>query len=41
MNAVNRAAIYDAMHGKPGEVRNLLLERNGKRFRVPAKVTAF
>jgi hypothetical protein len=35
------AAIYDAMHGRPGEVRNLVLERNGRQFRVPAKVTAF
>ena len=41
MNAMDWAAIYGAMHGKPGEVRNLLLERNGRQFRVPAKVTAF
>lgn len=41
MNAVDWAAIYGAMHGKPGEVRNLLLERNGRQFRVLAKVTAF
>ncbi|HEX2662093.1 MAG TPA: hypothetical protein VHM93_04605 [Candidatus Acidoferrum sp.] len=40
-NAVTWAAIYDAMHGRPGEVRNLVLERNGRQFRVPAKVTAF
>ena len=40
-NAVNWAAIYDAMHGSPGEVRNLVLERNGRQFRVPARVTAF
>lgn len=40
-NAVNWAAVYDAMHGRPGEVRNLVLERNGRQFRVPARVTAF
>jgi hypothetical protein len=40
-NAVNWAAIYDAMHGRSGEVRNLVLERNGRQFRVPARVTAF
>lgn len=40
-NAVTWAAIYDAMHGRPGEIRNLVLERNGRQFRVPAKVTAF
>lgn len=34
-------AIYDALHGKPGEVRVLMLERNGKRFSVDAKVTRF
>lgn len=40
-NAVTWAAIYDAMHGRPGEVRNLVVERNGRQIRVPAKVTAF
>jgi hypothetical protein len=34
-------AIYDAMHGKPGESRSLILERGGNRFTVDAKVTAF
>jgi hypothetical protein len=34
-------AIYNAMHGKPGETRMLVLERNGSRFTVAAKVTAF
>jgi hypothetical protein len=34
-------AIYDAMHGKPGESRSLILERGGNRVTVAAKVTAF
>jgi hypothetical protein len=34
-------AIYDAMHGKPGETRILVLERDGHRWNVAAKVTAF
>jgi hypothetical protein len=34
-------AIYSALHGKPGEVRTLLLERNGSQLKVPARVTAF
>lgn len=37
----NWGAIYAALHGKPGEVRNLLLQRNGTQLKVPAKVTAF
>jgi len=34
-------AIYDAMHGKPGQSRDLLLERAGQRFTVAAEVTPF
>lgn len=34
-------AIYNAMHGNPGETRELVLERNGERFTVSARVTAF
>ena len=34
-------AIYAALHGKPGEVRTLLLERNGTQVKVSAKVTDF
>lgn len=34
-------AIYAALHGKPGEVRRLLLQRNGIQLKVPAGVTAF
>jgi hypothetical protein len=35
------AEIFSAMHGKPGEVRSLLLERDDKQFIVRAKVTPF
>jgi hypothetical protein len=34
-------AIYNAMHGRPGESRSLILERNGNRLAVAARVTAF
>ncbi len=34
-------AIYAAFHGKPGEVRHLLLERKGTQLEVPATVTSF
>jgi hypothetical protein len=34
-------AIYEAMHGKPGEVRHLVLERMGQRISVDVKVTGF
>jgi len=33
--------IFAALHGKPGDARTLLVERNGKTFQVRAKVTAF
>jgi C-terminal processing protease CtpA/Prc len=33
--------IYNRMHGKPGETRTLVLERDGNRLNVTAKVTAF
>lgn len=33
--------IFEAMHGKPGEIRELLLERDGKQFTVSAKVMSF
>jgi hypothetical protein len=34
-------AIFDAMHGAPGDHRPLTLERDGRRFTVEAHVTAF
>jgi len=33
--------IYEALHGKPGEIRVLLIERNGDRITVRVRVTAF
>lgn len=33
--------VFSAMHGKPGEVRTLVLERDGKQFTVSAKVVSF
>ncbi len=33
--------VLTALHGKPGEVRRLVLERNGKSFTVNARVTRF
>ncbi len=40
-SAATWGAIFSAMHGKPGDIRALLLERAGKVFTVQAKVTAF
>ena len=37
----SREAIFAAMHGKAGESRRLVLEREGIRMRVQARVTAF
>ncbi len=34
-------AIFSAMHGKPGEIRTLLLERDNRQFTVQAKVVRF
>jgi hypothetical protein len=34
-------AIFAAMHGKSGDIRSLVLERNGSRIRVETAVTAF
>jgi len=33
--------IYESMHGKPGETRSLVLERNGNQLTVAAKVMRF
>lgn len=40
-NSASREAMFAAMHGKPGERRSLILERDGKRFQLEASVTAF
>lgn len=36
-----RGAIFAALHGEPGSVRLLVLERGSHRLTVPAKITAF
>ena len=36
-----RGAIFAALHGEPGSVRLLILERGGHRLNVRAKITAF
>jgi C-terminal processing protease CtpA/Prc len=34
-------AIFSAMHGKPGDIRTLRIERNDKPFTVQASIQAF
>ena len=41
LSSATRGAIFAALHGKPGEVRMLVVERDGQQLTVPAKVTAF
>jgi hypothetical protein len=41
LGEATRGAILAALHGKPGDVRTLVVERDGKRLTVPVKVTAF
>ena len=41
LSDATRGAIFAALHGKPGDVRKLMVERDGNRLTVPAKVTAF
>ena len=36
-----RGAIFAALHGEPGSVRLLIIERGGQQLKVPAKVTTF
>jgi hypothetical protein len=38
---MTRGELLNALHGKPGEIRRLTLERDGKPFPVDAPVTAF
>jgi hypothetical protein len=40
-STATRSAILAAMHGNVGEVRALLLERNGKAFVIRARITGF
>jgi len=41
LSNATRGAIFAALHGKPGTVRTLVVERDGKRLNVAAKITAF
>jgi hypothetical protein len=41
LSSATRGAIFAALHGKPGEVRMLVVERDGQQLTVPAKVTDF
>jgi hypothetical protein len=41
LSNATRGAIFAALHGKPGSVRTLVVERDGKRLNVAAKTTAF
>ena len=41
LSSATRGAIFAALHGKPGEVRMLVVERDGQQLTVPSKVTAF
>jgi hypothetical protein len=35
------SAVFSALHGKPGQIRTLILERNGKQLTIQAKVASF
>jgi hypothetical protein len=37
----SREAFFGAMHGKAGETRSLVLERQGSRIQVQTSVTGF
>lgn len=39
--AATWGGIYEAMHGRPGEIRKLLVDRAGSRITVAARVTRF
>jgi len=41
LSNATRGAIFSALHGDPGDIRVLTLERNGRQLKVIAKVTAF
>jgi hypothetical protein len=40
-NTASWSEIFSALHGRPGERRTLLVERDGRQFDVQARVTAF
>jgi hypothetical protein len=41
LSNATRGAIFSALHGEPGSVRMLIVEREGKRLTLPVRVTAF
>jgi hypothetical protein len=41
LSGATRGAIFAALHGEPGSIRTLTLERDGRQLTLPAKVTAF
>jgi C-terminal processing protease CtpA/Prc len=41
LSNATRGAIFAALHGKPGSIRTLVVERDGERLNVTAKITAF
>ena len=40
LSGATRGAMFAALHGEPGSVRILVLERDGQQLTLPAKVTA-
>ena len=38
---LTRGGVFTALHGKPGTIKTLILERNGKQFTLQTKTTAF
>jgi hypothetical protein len=40
-HGASREAIFAAMHGKPGAVRPLVVDRDGRLIQINASVTAF
>jgi hypothetical protein len=40
-HGASREAMFAAMRGRPGELRSLVLDRDGRQVRLEASVTAF
>jgi C-terminal processing protease CtpA/Prc len=41
LSGATRGAIFAALHGEPGSVRTIVVERGGQQLTLTAKVTAF
>lgn len=41
VSGATRGAVFAALHGRPGQVRTLVVERNGRRLTVRAKIAGF